>query len=74
MIENALYVGSVGKAFRVLDCFKGAAGDLSLTEIMERSGLDKSAAQRYAYTLSAEGYLQQNSQTRRYRLGRACWT
>ena len=69
MIENALYVGSVGKAFRVLDCFKGAAGDLSLTEIMERSGLDKSAAQRYAYTLSAEGYLQQNSQTRRYRLG-----
>lgn len=69
MIENALYVGSVGKAFRVLDCFKGSPGDLSLTEIMERSGLDKSAAQRYAYTLSAEGYLSQNSQTRRYRLG-----
>lgn len=69
MVENALYVGSVGKAFRVLDCFKGSSGELSLTEIMERSGLDKSAAQRYAYTLSAEGYLAQNSQTRRYRLG-----
>lgn len=69
MSENPLYVGSVGKALRVLDCFKGASGDLSLTEIMERSGLDKSAAQRYAHTLSAEGYLAQNSQTRRYRLG-----
>lgn len=69
MHENVLYVGSVGKALRVLDCFKSSSGELSLTEIMERSGLDKSAAQRYAYTLSAEGYLQQNSQTRRYRLG-----
>ncbi|MBB1594707.1 IclR family transcriptional regulator [Achromobacter sp. UMC46] len=70
MTTNALYVGSVGKAFQVLDCFKSAAGDLSLMEIMARSGLDKSAAQRYAYTLCAEGYLEQNPQTRRYRLGK----
>jgi DNA-binding IclR family transcriptional regulator len=69
MTTNALYVGSVGKAFRVLDCFKNASGDLSLMEIMAASGLDKSAAQRYAYTLCAEGYLEQNAQTRRYRLG-----
>lgn len=70
MTTNALYVGSVGKAFQVLDCFKSAPVDLSLTEIMERSGLDKSAAQRYAYTLCVEGYLEQNPQTRRYRLGK----
>ncbi|NMK49057.1 IclR family transcriptional regulator [Achromobacter sp. Bel] len=70
MTTNALYVGSVGKAFQVLDCFKSASGDLSLMEIMARSGLDKSAAQRYAYTLCAEGYLEQNPQTRRYRLGK----
>lgn len=69
MTTNALYVGSVGKAFRVLDCFKSASGDLSLMEIMAISGLDKSAAQRYAYTLCAEGYLEQHAQTRRYRLG-----
>ena len=70
MTTNALYVGSVGKAFSVLNCFKSASGDLSLTDIMERTGLDKSAAQRYAYTLNAEGYLEQNPQTRRYRLGK----
>ncbi|WP_241049756.1 IclR family transcriptional regulator [Achromobacter xylosoxidans] len=69
MTTNALYVGSVGKAFRVLDCFKQASGDLSLMEIMAISGLDKSAAQRYTHTLCAEGYLEQNAQTRRYRLG-----
>lgn len=70
MTNNALYVGSVGKAFRVLDCFKSAPGDLSLTELVERSGLDKSAAQRYAYTLCAEGYLEQHPATRRYQLGK----
>lgn len=69
MTTNALYVGSVGKAFRVLDCFKQASGDLSLMDIMAISGLDKSAAQRYTHTLCAEGYLEQNAQTRRYRLG-----
>src|SRR5690606_21649830 len=35
-IKNPLYVGSVGKAFRVLDCFKSAPGDLSLSEMVER--------------------------------------
>ena len=70
MTVNALYVGSVGKAFQVLNCFKGAPGDLSLTDIMTRSGLDKSAAQRYTYTLCAEGYLEQHPATRRYRLGK----
>ncbi len=70
MTANALYVASVGKAFQVLDCFKSAAADLSLTEIMEHGGLDKSTAQRYAYTLCTEGYLEQHPQTRRYRLGK----
>ena len=68
--ENALYVGSVGKAFQVLDAFRAAPGDLNLAGIMAHTGLDKSAAQRYAYTLCAEGYLEQHPQTRRYRLGK----
>ncbi len=69
-MKNPLYVASVGKAFRILDCFKSAPGDLSLTELVERSGLDKSATQRYAHTLTVEGYLEQNAVTRRYRLGK----
>ena len=70
MTDNVLYVASVGKAFRVLNCFKVAASELSLTDIVASSQLDKSAAQRYAFTLCAEGYLEQNPQTRRYRLGK----
>jgi DNA-binding IclR family transcriptional regulator len=70
MSENPLYVASVGKALRVLDCFKQAERDLSLTEIVELSGFDKSAAQRYLHTLCAEKLLVQHSSTRRYRLNR----
>ncbi|MFT0849516.1 IclR family transcriptional regulator [Achromobacter sp. F4_2707] len=70
MIESPLYVASVGKAFQILDCFKSAPGDLSLSELVERSGMGKSAVQRYAYTLCAEGYLEQNPVTRRYQLGK----
>lgn len=70
MKNNALYVGSVGKALAVLDCFKGVSGELGLMEIVQSSGLDKSAAQRYAHTLCAEGYLEQHPGTRRYRLGK----
>ncbi len=69
-MKNPLYVASVGKAFRVLDCFTTASRELSLTDIMAHSDLDKSAAQRYAFTLCAEGYLEQDARTRRYRLGK----
>lgn len=41
--------------------------DLSLTQITEISGLDKSAAQRFTNTLVELGYLDKNQQTRRYR-------
>lgn len=68
--ENPLYVGSVGKVFAVLNCFKGGDNELSLVEVMQISGFDKSAAQRYLYTLSVEGYLEQNPLTRRYKLGK----
>lgn len=70
MTLSPLYVMSVDKAFSILDCFQQTAGDLSLTELMRLSSLDKSAVQRYAHTLCELGMLEQNHQTRRYRLGK----
>ena len=62
-----LYVGSLEKGFRVLEAFRGAPGDLGLTEIAVRTGLDKSAAQRFTNTLHKLGYLEKDPRTRRYR-------
>jgi len=62
-----LFVGSLEKGFRVLDAFREAPGDLGLTEIAERTGLDKSAAQRFTNTLHELGYLEKDPRSRRYR-------
>lgn len=70
MTTSPLYVASVGKAQLVLDCFQQAVGELSLTDLVQISGLDKSAVQRYAHTLCHIGWLEQNLSTRRYRLGK----
>ncbi|MFJ1260560.1 IclR family transcriptional regulator [Cupriavidus sp. CuC1] len=69
MTRDPLNVASVDKAFRVLHAFGNAAGDLSLGDIAEISGLDKSAAQRFAHTLWQLGYLHKNDKTRRFSLG-----
>ena len=62
--QDALFVGSVEKALRVLQAFRGDKSALSLTDIIERTGLGKSAAQRFCHTLVALGYLERNPQTR----------
>ncbi|HLI14416.1 MAG TPA: IclR family transcriptional regulator C-terminal domain-containing protein [Alphaproteobacteria bacterium] len=64
----ALFVNSLAKGFRVLDAFEAKRPNLSLGEIAEASGLDKSAAQRFAYTLEALGYLRKDPESRRYSL------
>lgn len=66
--DERLYVGSVRKAFSVLYAFQERGAALSLAEISERSGIGRSAAQRFVHTLWALGYLQQDAATRRYRL------
>jgi IclR family transcriptional regulator, pca regulon regulatory protein len=63
-----LFVASVGKAFRVLETFTAAKSELSLTQVAERSGIGRSAAQRFLYTLTSLGYLNQDAHSRQYRL------
>jgi IclR family pca regulon transcriptional regulator len=69
---DTLFVGSVEKAFMVLRAFRAGQRDLglrdlSLSQISEISGLDKSASQRFTNTLVELGYLEKDSRTRRYR-------
>ena len=69
--EDVLNVKSVGKAFQILECFKNANSserDLSLMEIVNMTGFDKSAVQRFTHTLQAVGYLSKNTNTKRYSL------
>lgn len=68
--RNRLFIGSVAKGFDVLRAFVGAGRDLSLAEIVVRSGLDKSTAQRMTHTLEELGYLVKCADTRRFSLGR----
>lgn len=69
---DTLFVGSVEKAFMVLRAFRTGQRDLglrdlSLSQISEISGLDKSASQRFTNTLVELGYLEKDGNTRRYR-------
>jgi IclR family pca regulon transcriptional regulator len=66
--RGPLFVGSLEKGLRVLSAFLGGEAHLSLSDIREITKLDKSAAQRFAYTLTALGYLHKDPSTRRYTL------
>lgn len=67
MKQNSLYVGTLAKGLRLLRAFDETHVSLSLTELIERTGLEKSAVQRMAHTLHAEGMLDRDPDTRRYR-------
>jgi len=66
---DPLTVQSVEKAFRVLTAFDGANPSMSLTQVAEAIGLDKSAAQRFTHTLTKLGYLHKDLVTKRFELG-----
>jgi DNA-binding IclR family transcriptional regulator len=70
MPRDTLTVSSLEKAFRVLEVFSKASGDLSPGELSMLTGLDKSAVQRFSHTLVKTGYLERNERTRRFRLGK----
>ncbi|WP_052741957.1 IclR family transcriptional regulator [Kiloniella litopenaei] len=65
--DNPLFVGSVEKAFSVLQAFSQHRKSLSLKEISEITGIGKSAAQRFCYTLVELGFLERDESSRRMR-------
>jgi DNA-binding IclR family transcriptional regulator len=66
--SSTLFVASVAKAFSVLEAFGGSRRYLSHAEISTLTGLDKSAAQRFANTLLQLGYLRKDPITRAFGL------
>jgi IclR family pca regulon transcriptional regulator len=66
--ESRLFVGSLAKAFQVLDAFAKAKRALRLSEVAPLAGLDRSATQRFVHTLAALGVLRQDPGSRLYSL------
>lgn len=67
--DDPLFVGSIGKCFRVLEALDAARGPLTLTALAAAAGLDRSATQRITHTLRRLGYLLQDPETRAWSLG-----
>lgn len=66
--DPRLFVSSVQKAMRVMEVFTRDERSMSIARIAEKTGLGRSAAQRFIYTLEKIGYLDRNPNTREYRL------
>ncbi|MDQ6882427.1 MAG: IclR family transcriptional regulator [Pseudomonadota bacterium] len=62
-------LSSVTSALLVLKVFADGEAELGISSIAQRLGLAKSTVHRLAATLAGEGFLEQNSQNGRYRLG-----
>lgn len=60
---------TVGRAFRLLKCFVERDGPWTLTEIVNESGLEKSAAYRMLREMEAEGLIAHLPESKGYRIG-----
>ena len=65
--QDTLYVSSLAKGLKLLKIFDRNHTELSLTELVKLSGMDKSAVQRLANTLAVEGFLNRDPVTKRFR-------
>ncbi|MBR9864741.1 MAG: IclR family transcriptional regulator [Rhodobacteraceae bacterium] len=65
--QNTLFVASLAKGLSIMKAFDENHTEMSLPELAERTGLEKSAVQRLANTLHLEGMLEKDPNTRRFR-------
>jgi len=65
---SLLFNQSLEKGISVLLAFGPQNDTMNLSEIASASGMSKSAAQRFTYTLEALGYLRKDPKTKRYSL------
>jgi len=57
------------RALDVLDSFTFENREMSLTEVVQKTGLNKTTVKRLLYNLTRRKYLQQDLKTRKYKLG-----
>jgi IclR family KDG regulon transcriptional repressor len=62
-------VQALQRALDILDCFNFQDRVLSLTEVVNRTGLNKTTVKRLISNLTTRGYLQQDLQSKKYQLG-----
>ncbi|MYM56824.1 IclR family transcriptional regulator [Thalassovita mangrovi] len=61
---DPLFINSIARAMQVLAAFHDADRPLSLSDIAERAGVDRSGAQRIVHTLRSLGYIQRDAEDR----------
>ncbi|MBS7700387.1 MULTISPECIES: IclR family transcriptional regulator C-terminal domain-containing protein [unclassified Chelatococcus] len=66
--EDGLFVASLAKGLKVLECFADSRDGLNLTEIAASTDIGKSAVQRAVATLHSLGYLRKDERGKIYRL------
>lgn len=66
--QSSLFVGSLEKGLQILRTFDREQREMGLFEVAETSGMDKSSAQRFTYTLHALGYLRKNPASKKFSL------
>ena len=57
------------RALDILECFSFQNRELSLTDLVKRTGLNKTTVKRLISNLTARGYLSQNPRSKIYQLG-----
>jgi len=62
-------IRAVERALDVLSCFTNSTTDLSMTQIAEKTGMNKSTVHRLLATLEAKKYVQRDPLTSRYQPG-----
>lgn len=69
MKVQGVTIQSVERALQILECFSGPISELGITELASSMELGKSTIYGLVNTLVQAGYLEQNPDNKRYRLG-----
>ncbi|MBC8461355.1 MAG: helix-turn-helix domain-containing protein, partial [Deltaproteobacteria bacterium] len=67
--ESVYRVQSLERALDILDCFTFQNREMSLSEVVKLTKLNKTTAKRLLSNLTYRDYLQQDLNTKRYQLG-----
>lgn len=67
-------IQSLGRAFAIIEVVAGARDGIGLADISRQVGLHNSTTFHLAKTLTALNYLRQDSESKRYRIGRKLFT
>ncbi len=61
-------VQALERALDILECFSFQDRSMSLSDVVNRTGLNKTTAKRLISNLTARGYLQRDPQSKKYQL------